>query len=53
MKCSERQSNGELLYADSNKVMKGKYFITACKDTVYGGGGIMPNVFVPIDTTIF
>ncbi len=46
----QRYSNGELLSADSNKVNNGKIFITNCKDTVYGGDGIMPNVFVPIDT---
>jgi carboxyl-terminal processing protease len=49
----QRHENGELLYADSNKIMNGKVFITNCRDTVYGGGGIMPNVFVPIDTTFY
>jgi carboxyl-terminal processing protease len=46
----QRYSNGELLSADSNKVSKGKAFTTICEDTVYGGGGIMPNIFVPVDT---
>ena len=27
--------------------------VTVCRDSVYGGDGIMPNVFVPIDTTLF
>jgi carboxyl-terminal processing protease len=49
----QRHANGELLYADSNKIVKGKKFITNCRDSVYGGDGIMPNVFVPIDTTIY
>lgn len=49
----QRHSNGELLYADSNKIMNGKSFLTVCRDSVYGGDGIMPNVFVPIDTTLF
>ena len=49
----QRHANGELLFADSNKVINGKIFITNCKDTVYGGEGIMPNVFVPIDTTFY
>jgi carboxyl-terminal processing protease len=47
----DRFSNGQLLSADSNKVHNGKTFITGCSDTLYGGGGIMPDVFVPIDTT--
>lgn len=46
----ERHSNGELLSADSNKVHNGRPYITMCRDTVYGGGGIMPNIFVPLDT---
>jgi carboxyl-terminal processing protease len=47
----ERFSTGELLNADSNKISRGKLFVTVCLDTVYGGGGIMPNVFVPLDTS--
>lgn len=46
----ERSLSGELLFADSNKINNGKPFVTVCKDTVYGGGGIMPNIFVAIDT---
>ncbi|MEP7374042.1 MAG: S41 family peptidase [Chitinophagaceae bacterium] len=49
----ERFSNGEALYADSNKINNGKNYITPAGDTVYGGGGIMPNRFVPIDTTTY
>lgn len=49
----QRYSNGEALYADSNKINNGKAFKTICGNTVYGGGGIMPNVFVPIDTSAY
>jgi carboxyl-terminal processing protease len=49
----QRHANGELLFADSNKVVIGKLFLTNCRDSVYGGDGIMPNVFVPVDTTIY
>lgn len=49
----DRYSNGELLYADSNKVANGKSFKTPGGRTVYGGGGIMPDVFVPMDTTSY
>ncbi len=48
-----RFNNGEMQYADSNKYVKGKIYISPCKDTVYGGGGIMPDLFVPFDTTLF
>jgi carboxyl-terminal processing protease len=49
----DRYQNGEALYADSNKIENGKEFKTVCGDVVYGGGGIMPNIFVPIDTSSF
>jgi len=45
-----RFSNGQLLYADSNKVNNGKEYKTKNGKILYGGGGIMPDVFVPIDT---
>ncbi len=47
----ERFSNGELLSADSIKVANGKEFRTNEGKVVYGGGGIMPDVFVPLDTS--
>ena len=48
----ERFSSGEMLSADSLKVHNnGKRFTTSCKDTLYAGDGITPNVFVPIDTS--
>jgi len=47
----QRYNNGELLHEDSNKVNNGKVYKTFLqKRNVYGGGGIMPDVFVPIDT---
>jgi len=49
----ERYSNGEALYADSNKISGGQAFKTASGHTLYGGGGIMPDVFVPIDTASY
>lgn len=48
-----RFSNGESLYADSNKVNRGKEYKTLKGKTVYGGGGIMPDVFVAIDTSSY
>ena len=39
-----------MLTADSAKFDKSKKFITPGGKTVYGGGGIMPDVFVSLDT---
>jgi len=47
-----RYSNGELLNKDSNHFIKGEKFSTLKNNRfVYGGGGIMPDIFVPIDTS--
>lgn len=47
----DRYQNGEMVNADSNKITNGKTYQTIVKKRkVYGGGGIMPDVFVPIDT---
>lgn len=46
----ERYHNGEMLNADSSKLLNGKIYKTKCGDTVYGGGGITPHIFVPMDT---
>jgi len=46
-----RFSNGQLLYADSNKINNGKKYKTKNGKILYGGGGIMPDIFVPIDTS--
>lgn len=45
-----RYGKGELLNADSVKLDTTKQYRTAEGKIVYGGGGIMPDVFVPIDT---
>ena len=47
----DRYSHGELYSADSSKVDKSKIFRTANGRIVYGGGGIVPDIFVPNDTT--
>lgn len=49
----DRISNGELISRDSIKVVDSLKFTTPKGKTVYGGGGIVPDVFVPIDTTAF
>lgn len=47
----DRYSHGELYSADSIKVDKSKIFRTANGRIVYGGGGIVPDIFVPNNTT--
>lgn len=48
----ERYNSGEMLSADSIKIhQNGKKFMSICRDTLYGGDGITPNLFVPIDTS--
>jgi carboxyl-terminal processing protease len=47
----DRMKNGELLNADSIKFSDSLKFHTPKGKVVYGGGGIMPDVFVPIDTS--
>jgi carboxyl-terminal processing protease len=48
----QRFNSGEMLSFDSLKTHNyGKKFFTSCGDTLYGGDGITPNVFVPIDTS--
>lgn len=46
-----RIHNGELLSRDSIQVNDSLKFETPKGKIVYGGGGIIPDVFVPIDTT--
>lgn len=46
-----RYSNGEFYHADSTHLMDSLEFETIGGRTVYGGGGIMPDYFVPLDTT--
>lgn len=47
----ERYASGEMMSADSIKINDSLKFETKGGRTVYGGGGIIPDVFVPIDTT--
>jgi len=48
----KRLKNGEFFHADSIKFSdKDKYETRLTKRTVYGGGGIMPDIFVPLDTS--
>lgn len=47
----DRYNHGEFYSQDSIKFDKSKKFKTANGRTVYGGGGIMPDIFVPEDTT--
>ncbi|WP_422349764.1 S41 family peptidase [Flagellimonas sp.] len=44
----ERYRNGELTSVDSIKVADSLKFVTPKGKIVYGGGGIIPDVFVPI-----
>ena len=49
---SKRLKSGEFFSADSIKFPDSlKYETRITKRTVYGGGGIMPDIFVPLDTS--
>ena len=47
----DRYEHGEFFSADSVKLDKKLRYSTSLGRPVYGGGGIMPDVFVPRDTT--
>lgn len=47
----DRYEHGEFYNQDSIKLDKSKVFLTNGGRKVYGGGGIMPDIFVPEDTT--
>ena len=47
----ERYAHGEMTSADSIKVDTTAIYYTVKGRRVYGGGGIIPDVFVPVDTT--
>jgi carboxyl-terminal processing protease len=47
-----RYNHGEFFHPDSIKVNDSLRFVTLNGRTVYGGGGIMPDYFVPLDTTL-
>jgi carboxyl-terminal processing protease len=47
----ERMKHGELIHPDSIHFPDSLKFHTASGRTVYGGGGIMPDIFIPFDST--
>ena len=51
LKDESRNQNGELFHLDSSLYVDSLKFKTRGGRTVYGGGGITPDVFVPYDTT--
>lgn len=48
----KRERNGELNDYNSIKVADSLRFTTPKGKVVYGGGGIIPDIFVPLDTSI-
>lgn len=51
MELDHRYMSGELLSMDSIQLSDSLVYYTPKGRKVYGGGGIMPDVFVPLDTT--
>lgn len=49
----EREERGEFVEADSVRQVDSLAFLTAAGRLVYGGGGVSPDVFVPLDTGIY
>jgi carboxyl-terminal processing protease len=48
----ERYNHGELMHEDSIAFPDSlRYQTLQLKRSVYGGGGIMPDIFIPLDTT--
>ena len=47
---NKRLEHGEYFHADSIHFPDSLKFKTDCGRTVYGGGGIMPDIFIPVDT---
>lgn len=48
---SDRMEHGEFVHPDSIKFPDSLRYKTNAGRVVYGGGGIMPDVFIPLDTT--
>jgi len=48
-----RMEHGEMVHADSIRPNTSKPFKTKGGRTVYGGGGISPDLFIPADTLTF
>ena len=54
MDLDNRYKHGEFTSADSIHFADSlKYYTLRKHRTVYGGGGIMPDFFVPLDTTVY
>lgn len=49
---ANRYEHGELFSADSINFPDSLKYFTPNKRVVYGGGGIMPDLFIPIDTSM-
>jgi carboxyl-terminal processing protease len=47
-----RYDHGELMESDSINFPDSLKYLTPNKRVVYGGGGIMPDIFIPLDTTL-
>lgn len=50
---AERFHNGEMIKGDTSSNHSGPSYKTPKGRTVYGGGGITPDIFIPFDTTGF
>lgn len=48
-----RYKHGEFIHSDSIKVPDSLKFKTQNGRTIYGGGGIMPDLFLPMDTSYY
>ena len=48
---TNRFKHGEFVTADSIRFPDSIRYFTPSKRVVYGGGGIMPDIFIPMDTT--
>ncbi len=50
----ERYNRGELIHSDSIHFPDSLQYKTLRNErVVYGGGGIMPDIFIPLDTTLY
>lgn len=50
----DRYEHGEIYHKDSIRADKTlEYKTKILKRTVFGGGGITPDIFIPLDTSIF
>ncbi len=48
-----RYKHGEYIHADSIQIPDSLKFLTNGGRTIYGGGGIMPDIFFPMDTSYY